>query len=298
MLTLSYRKAVLTQKQRRCIHDENGNVDPIKAAEAPIPRGSASKKRRVSDVEDGEALSKRMRLESFAGLVHGPVSHFNRYPLQKPRAASATGSPEDMAIDAGFGVKGQSYPEDTMRIDPQLYGAGGDESEAAALPRTIPHETVISSIEENSGEPMECVVEAQPTETHTPNHDPRTPPPHADTLAYERNGIHAVNSPSEVSPAKSVRHAPPASMTPEWSRSSKVSARSWNGKSTTPKTTPGGKNRRDSKDGIKMEPKSDQKPRPVPTVGGKKKKKNEDMASIALALQLQMEEHGLRRRSK
>ncbi|EME81126.1 uncharacterized protein MYCFIDRAFT_104451, partial [Pseudocercospora fijiensis CIRAD86] len=34
------------KSKRRCVHDENGNVDPIKAAETPVPRGSnASKKR-------------------------------------------------------------------------------------------------------------------------------------------------------------------------------------------------------------------------------------------------------------
>lgn len=39
----------LMNQQRRCIHDENGNVDPIKAAEAPVPRGSVSSKKRPSD---------------------------------------------------------------------------------------------------------------------------------------------------------------------------------------------------------------------------------------------------------
>ncbi|KAF1820831.1 Clavaminate synthase-like protein, partial [Dissoconium aciculare CBS 342.82] len=34
------------KSKRRCIHDENGQVDPVKAAETPIPRGSASSKKR------------------------------------------------------------------------------------------------------------------------------------------------------------------------------------------------------------------------------------------------------------
>ncbi|CAK3904819.1 domain-containing histone demethylation 1 [Lecanosticta acicola] len=37
------------KSKRRCIHDENGNVDPIKAAETPVPRGSASSKKRASE---------------------------------------------------------------------------------------------------------------------------------------------------------------------------------------------------------------------------------------------------------
>lgn len=50
------------KSKRRCIHDEYGNVDPIKANEVPIPRGSASKKRRVSDENLGIG-AKRMRHE-------------------------------------------------------------------------------------------------------------------------------------------------------------------------------------------------------------------------------------------
>ncbi|KAF2147125.1 uncharacterized protein K452DRAFT_217652, partial [Aplosporella prunicola CBS 121167] len=37
------------RSKRRCIHDEYGNIDPVKAQEAPIPRGNQSaKKRRIS----------------------------------------------------------------------------------------------------------------------------------------------------------------------------------------------------------------------------------------------------------
>lgn len=51
------------KSKRRCIHDEYGNVDPIKANEVPIPRGSASKKRRVSE-EDSLSIAKRIKYES------------------------------------------------------------------------------------------------------------------------------------------------------------------------------------------------------------------------------------------
>ncbi|KXL47791.1 MAG: hypothetical protein FE78DRAFT_130947, partial [Acidomyces sp. 'richmondensis'] len=37
------------KSKRRCVHDENGNVDPIKAAETPVPRGSANKRRSLTD---------------------------------------------------------------------------------------------------------------------------------------------------------------------------------------------------------------------------------------------------------
>lgn len=41
--------------QRRCIHDENGNVDAAKAAEPPVPRGSVPSKKRANG-EDGSPI--------------------------------------------------------------------------------------------------------------------------------------------------------------------------------------------------------------------------------------------------
>lgn len=60
----------------------------------------------------------------------------------------------------------------------------------------------------------------------------------------------------------------------------------------TPKTPLG--RRRDSKESIKLEPRSEPKARATSSAVIDSE---EDMASLALALQLQMEEHGLRRRS-
>jgi F-box/leucine-rich repeat protein 10/11 len=63
-------------------------------------------------------------------------------------------------------------------------------------------------------------------------------------------------------------------------------------KSSTPRTPSG--RRRDSKETIKLEPRSEPKARATSSAVIDSE---EDMASLALALQLQMEEHGLRRRS-
>jgi F-box/leucine-rich repeat protein 10/11 len=276
----------LTLQQRRCIHDEHGNVDPKKAAEAPVPRGSASKRRRVGDEEDGEALTKRIKMESFAGLVDGEVSLWNRYPLQKPRSYSASASREDTVVDSAFDFREQHVHRREMDIDPRLFEVGGNASGGAAPSNFMSRETVVSSIEDLPGDPMEGVIEAAPPQPRILNPEPRTPPPRAETPPGEANGVFI--SQIQPSPSPNDIQARPASMTPHWSRSSK-GPRTGNAKSTTPKTTPNGK--------IKTEPKSDQRPRPVPpppTTG----KKNEDMASLALALKLQMEEHGLRRRSK
>jgi F-box/leucine-rich repeat protein 10/11 len=70
--------------------------------------------------------------------------------------------------------------------------------------------------------------------------------------------------------------------------------RSSHKKSATPKTPI--ENRQDSKGSVKLEPRSDPKPRTLLSMSSADNP--EDTASLALALQLQMEEHGLRRRSK
>ncbi|EMC95781.1 hypothetical protein BAUCODRAFT_71174, partial [Baudoinia panamericana UAMH 10762] len=51
------------RSKRRCVHDENGNVDPVKAAETPTPRGTAKK---YSIGEDGspDPAQKKPRRES------------------------------------------------------------------------------------------------------------------------------------------------------------------------------------------------------------------------------------------
>lgn len=298
----------LTFRQRRCIHDENGNVDPVKAAEAPVPRGSASKRRRVEE-DDGEALTKKIKMESFAGLVDGEVSQWNRYPLQKPRPASVSGSREVMVTDPAL-LGGWASPDNgdnggAMPIDPRLSDLNGE----CAIIETSPvqsrtRETVVTSIEHTAAEPMEgVVVQSVPADSHARNPDPCTPEPQDESPLPEQNGFPTA-SPPRTSSAKRAATARRSSMSPNWSRPAKGTSRSGitktatpkaTPKTATPKTTPGGKGRRDSKEHVRAEQKSEQKPRASSSSTGEK---NEDMASIALALKLQMEEHGLRRRSK
>ncbi|KAK3072063.1 JmjC domain-containing histone demethylation protein 1 [Teratosphaeriaceae sp. CCFEE 6253] len=46
------------RSKRRCVHDDSGNVDPVKAAETPVPRGSNTKPRLSS--EDGSPQAVKM----------------------------------------------------------------------------------------------------------------------------------------------------------------------------------------------------------------------------------------------
>ncbi|KAF2273973.1 uncharacterized protein EI97DRAFT_444528 [Westerdykella ornata] len=257
------------KSKRRCIHDEYGNVDPVKAAEAPIPRGSATKKRRVSEHEDGEALTKKMKMESFAGLVNGEVSHWNRYPLQKPRLTSASDSQDEMTMDSARSTRDPRSLLGPPLAEEQTGGVVTQVVRPMSASKSVSKEPVYCSIENVQEE----VVTSGPVDPLLLNPEPRTPR----ATNNAANGIHAAPESSPIQNGGRAR-----------------GLHSWNGRTTTPKITPRGRNRRDSKDSPRGEPKSDPKARASPPKTGS----SEDMASIALALKLQMEEHGLRRRSK
>ncbi|KAI4729367.1 hypothetical protein E4T49_02898 [Aureobasidium sp. EXF-10728] len=73
------------KSKRRCIHDENGKIDPIKAEQTPVPRGSVvSKKRRTSgDMESPLKKSKQARPSQAA-----PVMPFSMEPSYQANMAS------------------------------------------------------------------------------------------------------------------------------------------------------------------------------------------------------------------
>jgi F-box/leucine-rich repeat protein 10/11 len=72
--------------QRRCIHDENGKVDPVKAEQTPVPRGSvvSNKKRRTSgEMESPIKKSKQARTSQPA-----PVMPFSMESAYQPNMVS------------------------------------------------------------------------------------------------------------------------------------------------------------------------------------------------------------------
>ncbi|KAF2268588.1 hypothetical protein CC78DRAFT_540850 [Lojkania enalia] len=296
------------KSKRRCIHDENGNVDPVKASEAPIPRGSASKKRRVSD--EGVDSASRQDKESGAdgGLINGEA-HLLDYlqtpsrstrPTETEHTMSMLTPQENKEAFASGDLMEVDHPSpilDTM-IDPML-------TSSVNLPT---RDTVISSIENSAGNHGEDVAESshnpEPIETEPPIAEPRTPAAASVAIPNGLDGLgprkdtNALNSATPDGSRLVI--AQPTAVTPNASRSSRITPggrrssqtpRSSNRKSTTPKSTPGGKGRQDSKETIKTEPRAD-------ADGVNIAETDEDRASLALALQLQMEEHGLRRRSK
>ncbi|KAH7080766.1 hypothetical protein FB567DRAFT_112762 [Paraphoma chrysanthemicola] len=178
------------KSKRRCIHDEYGNVDPIKANEVPIPRGSASKKRRVSD-EDSSTTNKRMKHESSFDDDYMNNNIHLRHSL--PNHFSAGSSLlQDIAFSAQQALaRGE---DELVPVDPalQAYASGA----YAAMDMTPAYQQngdhVMSSIEQpaEGDVPLDGVQYTQRNgEPHGPSIEPLTPgpPPHNDS-AVQNNG--------------------------------------------------------------------------------------------------------------
>ncbi|MCJ1437951.1 JmjC domain-containing histone demethylation protein 1 [Xylographa pallens] len=84
------------KSKRRCIHDENGNEDPIKVAEASVPRSSSSKKRKSGGEGVETGLPKKAKRPSSSGTMislsqNQPLPpQVDSPPLQLPPVMTAT----------------------------------------------------------------------------------------------------------------------------------------------------------------------------------------------------------------
>ncbi|KAK5124570.1 hypothetical protein LTR85_001787 [Meristemomyces frigidus] len=111
------------KSKRRCVHDENGNVDPVKASETPVPRGSVvSKKRSIG--EDGSPLQiKKQKLNESqppprpqAGTTGVLMpQHVSRGPSHPP-SMQPTSRPPPPVIN-----EPPPDPQQQPEIDPSLF---------------------------------------------------------------------------------------------------------------------------------------------------------------------------------
>jgi F-box/leucine-rich repeat protein 10/11 len=197
--------------QRRCIHDEYGNVDPVKANEVPIPRGSATKKRRVSD-EDSTATAKRMKHESsyeddYIGRdIHARHSLPNHFSVGSAHL-------QDIAFSAQQALaRGQ---DDLVPVDPalQAYANSAFSAMEMAPSYATNGDGIMSSIEQQvegdiSMDGMDFSQHnSQAHQSLTPG-----PPPHNDTIHVQRIGYptsDTIHVQSNGYPAPSTMHAQP-----------------------------------------------------------------------------------------
>ncbi|CAO2654379.1 Nn.00g111120.m01.CDS01 [Neocucurbitaria sp. VM-36] len=181
------------KSKRRCIHDEYGNVDPVKANEVPIPRGSASKKRRVSD-EDSTTTAKRMKHESSYDdeYINGDMHARHSLPNQFSGGSSFL---QDLAYSAQQAL--DHDPDDELvPVDPalQVYANENYRDMDMAPAYHQNGDNIMSSIEYQTGGPvpMDGLEFTEGNgELHGPSIEPLTPGPplHADTIHVRTNGF-------------------------------------------------------------------------------------------------------------
>ncbi|KAJ8109742.1 hypothetical protein OPT61_g7232 [Boeremia exigua] len=159
------------KSKRRCIHDEYGNVDPIKANEVPVPRGSAAKRRRISE-EDSVSLPKRMKQES--SMDEGRFNGHPRHSLSQFDMGGAL--LQDIAYSAQQALS-QNPEGELLPIDPALHYAHEDyPSNSMAPSYTQMSDSIMPTIEQHAHDAMDGVRYAQ-ANGQGPSVEPLTPGP-------------------------------------------------------------------------------------------------------------------------
>lgn len=134
-------------EQRRCIHDESGNVDPVKAAETPVPRGTVSVKK--TDVPPEEGGSMLLAQASEDTLTHSPVTNAQflpgrgvlkpqslAYKQAKPSKAAKSARKSHPAaggrLSATFEQSAHQEEQSEPPIDPSLFSTASNPHSGAA----------------------------------------------------------------------------------------------------------------------------------------------------------------------
>ncbi|KAF1979480.1 hypothetical protein BU23DRAFT_522751 [Bimuria novae-zelandiae CBS 107.79] len=282
------------KSKRRCIHDEYGNVDPVKANEIPIPRGAAAKKCRVSD-DDSTTAHRKLKKDATAddSFSYNPTHHRNSSLGEF--IFGGTAELQDLAFSAQQALS-HVPDDDMMPIDPALqsYSHHNDALMMDTSPQAPHRDAVLFSVEDLPNDPMDGVESNFNAREFM---EPISPGTGLNGFHAQTNGIaeatlspHATRNGIQLSPP--TPHAPRSGWSGPGGRKASQTPHQPTGMSTSPKTP--ANRRRNSKESLRLEAKSEPKTRATSSAMMDSK---EDMASLALALQLQMEEHGLRRRS-
>ncbi|KAH4078178.1 hypothetical protein HBI56_226790 [Parastagonospora nodorum] len=182
------------KSKRRCIHDEYGNVDIIKANEVPIPRGSASKRRRVSDENSNSSTKRKKHGSSFEDdYMNGDMHARHSLPNQFSVGSSLL---QDIAFSAQQALARDE--DDLVPVDPalQAYANGAYSAMEMAPSYASNGNGIMSSIEQQAEGDMQMSGSEYATQNgglHGPSIEPLTlgPPPHNDTAHAQSNGYTA-----------------------------------------------------------------------------------------------------------
>ncbi|KAK2762790.1 JmjC domain-containing histone demethylation protein 1 [Arachnomyces sp. PD_36] len=172
------------KSKRRCIHDENGKVDPVKAQERSKPRVASSAKRRLSDESAPSTSHKKTKLEPESPVAKsGNMPHpeipntvlhdaTNSAPLQRPEEIKEAGkgvlangsyaSPPELLTDQSVATQVNTEAATTAPVTTTLVS-----------PPTSLADDVDTSLNHNEGEMRPSIEGGHEgehlTTLHTPN---------------------------------------------------------------------------------------------------------------------------------
>ena len=193
------------KSKRRCIHDENGRVDPIKAQERSKPRATNSAKRpRPNDEEAGPTANKKPKQESASPLSR-PVD-FERKDGEIPQAQVVippSHAQKAVGYDNSYPASTSSKPSFAANMtEAEQGGALGQTSYAS--PPTFKMDTLVPKDVESMG--VSSQLTASLVSPPTSHADETDVPEHADGEGEHAPTIHTPTSSSRHS-SRQPRHA-------------------------------------------------------------------------------------------
>lgn len=293
------------KSKRRCVHDEYGNIDPVKASEVPVPRGSASKKRRVSD-EGASPAKKKPKKEPIptsdtirgVGTTSRPRDNIHMEgALHRPNTALSIEIHDSIVVSSPAKV-----PQMTPPLPKSTYDLNSRNTTFSPepMPDAVPHaDAIVSSIENPIDEHFVETQDRQSLQSISKRRNPVTSAPkpcdnidaepsspltdlaQSTSPKHQRNGI--VSTLESVQPIPQIRRRSTSGR-----KTSHTPGTVASGKDVTPRSAHVNRARLESKGSLKLETGS----------RALSQTETEEEASLRLARELQEKEFGLRRRSK
>ncbi|KAJ5097526.1 hypothetical protein N7456_008247 [Penicillium angulare] len=217
------------KSKRRCIHDERGNIDPIKAQERSKPRGTASAKRPRTSEEDGMPTSaKKTKQESTSPVSHSVFFGQGEGPGEVTQAMPVAAFDDD---PVAYGVINQLLSKPTkddeehigqvLYASPPVFHADSMEmkdvnsmsvSSKPTASLVSPPTSLADEMDVvQDGEPLASVEGEAHTALHTPNSSSRhssRQPRHVDRFAPEASAVRP-NKPANKPASSHIRRTTP-----------------------------------------------------------------------------------------
>ncbi|KAJ5138931.1 uncharacterized protein N7515_003779 [Penicillium bovifimosum] len=237
-------KRAMIVGRRRCIHDEYGRIDPIKAQERSKPRANASVKRaRPAEDEDIRATAKKTKQESTSPMTQPAIFFGHHGDELMARADLMDGYDHERTVHVQpsqhMPVAEEAPPKQATYASPPAFLAESAEAKdmnttsvSSSKPATSLVSPPTSLADEmdgtQEGDAVQSVEGDVSTALHTPNSSSRhssRQPRHVDRFAPDTAAPRAPKAPARAASARKTTPAPPSSARKPSSRPSSSHAK-------------------------------------------------------------------------